>query len=253
MAAKEAAARTHSQDEGRSPEQRPSRPWRAEGLPTGRAPQRRPRWRTIAAFVPGYAIFFGRLTVQDRMSGPQSIPYTELKAQAANKNVREVFAHGNTTEGALRKPVPLPGGQERPGQQSGTGGRTYQEFTTGAESDRATVTRIARFMAGRWGMSERTGKLPVLPAEGDPRIAGGSEEMLHAVDEELRRITNECYAEARRLRRENRSKRDRIVEQLLVRETLEGAEVYAAAGVEHSATPVKPVTAGVYRQGESPT
>jgi cell division protease FtsH len=113
--------------------------------------------------------------------------------------------------------------------------------TTGAESDLQAVTRIARSMVGRWGMSERIGKLLVLPAEGDPRMGGISEETLNAVDEEVRRITDECYAEARRLLTENRNKLDRIVEQLLARETLDEAEVYAAAGIERLITPAKPV------------
>jgi len=53
--------------------------------------------------VLSYALLFGLLTVQDRMGGPQSIAYTEFKAQVANKNVGEVFARGNTIQGALRK------------------------------------------------------------------------------------------------------------------------------------------------------
>ena len=36
--------------------------------------------------------------------------------------------------------------------------------------------------------------------------------LLDAVDEEVRRITDECYAEARRLLRENRAKLDAIVD-----------------------------------------
>jgi cell division protease FtsH len=52
------------------------------------------------------------------------------------------------------------------------------------------------------------------------------------VDEEVRRITDECYAEARRLLRENRGRLDAIVAQLLVRESLDEPEVYAAAGIE---------------------
>lgn len=128
----------------------------------------------------------------------------------------------------------------------------FNVVTTGAESDLEAVTRIARSMVGRWGMSKRIGKLSLLPPEGDPRMAGISEEMLNAVDEEVRRLTDECYAEACRLLRENRSKLDRIVEQLLLRRTLDEAEVYAAAGVAHSAGPAKPVAAGVYSQGQSP-
>ena len=103
--------------------------------------------------------------------------------------------------------------------------------TSGAESDLETVTRIARSMVGRWGMSERIVRLSVLPVEGDPRMAGISAGLLDAVDEEVRRITDECFAEARRLIRENRPKLDAIVIQLLARESLDEAEVYAAAGV----------------------
>ena len=114
-------------------------------------------------------------------------------------------------------------------------------ITTGAESDLEAVTRIARSMVGRWGMSDRIGKLSILPTEGDPRMVGVSDDTLNAVDEEVRRITDECYEEARRLLRENRPRLDRIVEQLLARETLEEAEVYAAAGINRPSTTEYPV------------
>ena len=111
----------------------------------------------------------------------------------------------------------------------------FDVVTTGAESDLETVTRIARSMVGRWGMSERIGTLSVLPAEGDPRMAGVSDGLLDAVDEEVRRITDECYAEARRLLRENRDKLDAIVAQLLAHESLDEPEIYAAAGIARPA------------------
>jgi len=107
--------------------------------------------------------------------------------------------------------------------------------TTGAESDLELVTRIARSMVGRWGMSERIGTLSVLPADGDPRMAGISDGLLNAVDEEVRRITDECYADARRLLRDNRDKLDAIVTQLLLRESLDEPEIYAAAGIARPA------------------
>ena len=100
----------------------------------------------------------------------------------------------------------------------------FNVVTTGSESDLETVSRIARSMVGRWGMSERIGTLSVLPAEGDPRMAGVSDGLLDAVDEEVRRITDECYGEARRLLRENRDKLDAIVGQLLAHESLDEAE-----------------------------
>jgi cell division protease FtsH len=107
--------------------------------------------------------------------------------------------------------------------------------TTGSESDLEMVTTIARSMVGRWGMSERIGTLSVLPAEGDPRMAGISDGLLDAVDEEIRHITGECYAEARRLLKENRNKLDAIVAQLLIHESLDEPEIYAAAGIARPA------------------
>jgi cell division protease FtsH len=120
--------------------------------------------------------------------------------------------------------------------------------TTGSESDLETVSRIARSMVGRWGMSEKIGRLSVLPAEGDPRMAGVSDALLDAVDEEVRRITDECYGEARRLLRDNRAKLDAIVAQLLARESLDEAEVYAAAGITRPAgqPPAAPTPASVH-------
>jgi len=107
-------------------------------------------------------------------------------------------------------------------------------------NDLEMVTRIARSMVGRWGMSERIGTLSVLPAEGDPRMAGISDGLLDAVDEEVRRITDECYAEARRLLRDNRDKLDRIVVQLLAQESLDEPEIYAAAGIARPAVTPTP-------------
>ena len=107
--------------------------------------------------------------------------------------------------------------------------------TTGAESDLETATRIARSMVGRWGMSKAVGPVSVLPAEGDPRLGGASEELLNTVDEEVRRLIDECYQEARRLLRENRDRLDAVAEQLLEHESLDETDVYAAAGVPHNA------------------
>jgi cell division protease FtsH len=114
--------------------------------------------------------------------------------------------------------------------------------TTGSEHDLETSTRTARAMVGRWGMSDRVGPISVLPAEGDPRAAGASDALLDAVDEEVRRIVEECFAEARDTLREHRRQLDAIVERLLERETLDEAEVYAAAGIPRDSAepPVEP-------------
>jgi cell division protease FtsH len=111
----------------------------------------------------------------------------------------------------------------------------FDVVTSGAESDLESVTSIARSMVGRWGMSEKIGAVSVLPAEGDPRLMGGSSSaLLDLVDQEVHRISDECLAEARRLIGQNRDKLDAIVEQLLIHETLDQAAVYAAAGIERA-------------------
>ncbi|NIK61359.1 ATP-dependent zinc metalloprotease FtsH [Kribbella shirazensis] len=104
--------------------------------------------------------------------------------------------------------------------------------TTGAESDLETATRIARSMVGRWGMSQAVGPVSVLPSDGDPR-AVASDALLNTVDEEVRRLIEECYQEARRLLRENRERLDGIAAELLKHETLDEADAYAAAGIPH--------------------
>ena len=87
-------------------------------------------------------------------------------------------------------------------------------------------------------MSDAIGPVSILPAEGDARSAGVSDELLNTVDEEVRRLIEQCYAEARRLLRENRPKLDSIAAQLLEHETLDEADAYAAAGITHrSRTP----------------
>jgi cell division protease FtsH len=110
--------------------------------------------------------------------------------------------------------------------------------STGAESDLQTCTAIARSMVGRWGMSERVGPVSVLPSEGDPRMLGVSEGTLGAVDEEVRRLVDECYREARSLLTAHRHRLEAIVAQLLEHETLDEAAVHAAAGLgpEHRAS-----------------
>ena len=74
----------------------------------------------------------------------------------------------------------------------------------------------------------------VLPAEGLPGMSGTSNVMLDLVDE-VRRISEECLAEARRLLKQNRDKLDAIAKELLLHETLDEPAVYAAAGIARRA------------------
>jgi cell division protease FtsH len=104
----------------------------------------------------------------------------------------------------------------------------YGVITTGAENDLEQVTMIARGMVGRWGMSAKVGPLTILPSDGQPQASPAT---LAIVDEETRRIVDECYEVAVRILRENRDKLEGIVAALLEHETLDEVRAYAAAGV----------------------
>ncbi len=110
-------------------------------------------------------------------------------------------------------------------------------ITTGAESDLQTVTSIARSMVGKWGMSDNVGPVHVYPQEGTARDNGASEDLLKAVDDEVRDLVKGCYAETRRILRENRDKHDALANALMERETLDQAEAYEVAGVKHQKAP----------------
>jgi cell division protease FtsH len=119
----------------------------------------------------------------------------------------------------------------------------YGNVTTGAESDLEQVTRIARMMVGRWGMSERIGLVSVLPGPNDeptlfPGVGPGgpSEETRRILDEEVRRIVDECYAEAIAKLTEHRPQLESLTQALLASETLDEADAYAAAGVPRYAS-----------------
>lgn len=112
-------------------------------------------------------------------------------------------------------------------------------ITTGAENDLEQVTGIARGMVGRWGMSQKVGPLSVLPNDGQQPQA--SPATLALVDDETRRIVEECYADAVRILSENRDKLEGIVAALLEHETLDEESAYAAAGLRDAAgQPGKP-------------
>jgi cell division protease FtsH len=113
----------------------------------------------------------------------------------------------------------------------------YGNVTTGAESDLEQVTRIARSMVGRWGMSDKVGLVSVLPGPGDEvnpfapdgAVAPATREL---VDSEVRRIVDECYEQAENMLRESRDKLDALAHRLLEKETLDEAEAYGVAGFE---------------------
>ena len=120
------------------------------------------------------------------------------------------------------------------------GGRVAEEIvfgdlTTGAESDIQQLTRIARMMVGRWGMSDAIGPIAVLPVDGLGPLLPGASETSEAtqrlIDDEVRRIVETAHHEVSDLLRAHRDNLDSLVAALLERETLDEADAYAAAGL----------------------
>ncbi len=111
----------------------------------------------------------------------------------------------------------------------------YGEVTTGAESDIQQLTRIARSMVTRWGMTEAIGPLAVAPAEGiSPLLPGASEtseRTQEMIDAEVRRIVETAERETLALLTSERSRLDALARALLEGETLDQEEAYAVAGV----------------------
>jgi cell division protease FtsH len=120
------------------------------------------------------------------------------------------------------------------------GGRAAEEIvfgdmTTGAESDIQQLTRIARQMVGRWGMSPAIGPVAVIPMDGMsplfPGVHETSESTQRLVDEEVRRIVDTAHTEVGKLVREHRENLDSLVAALLEHETLSEGDAYDAAGL----------------------
>ncbi|HWE33575.1 MAG TPA: ATP-dependent zinc metalloprotease FtsH [Solirubrobacteraceae bacterium] len=112
----------------------------------------------------------------------------------------------------------------------------YGKITTGAESDLEQLTQIARQMVGRWGMSDRIGPIAALPRDGSspflPGVSEVSPETLAVIDDEVRRIVDECHDVVVKLLTEHRDQLDNLAHALLKAETLDAPEAYSAAGVQ---------------------
>ena len=131
----------------------------------------------------------------------------------------------------------------------------FGEISTGAESDIAQLTEIARQMVGRWGMSPAIGPIAVLPRDGSgPFLPAGSEtspETQKLLDDEVRRIVEECHGQVIALLEENRGRLDSLAIALLEHETLDEEDAYAAAGVSRSsASPAEPYAAAARSKTE---
>src|SRR5690606_13139927 len=115
------------------------------------------------------------------------------------------------------------------------GGRIAEEMTlgadgvtTGASNDIERATQMARSMVTKWGLSEKLGPLHYGEEEGAyPGMSTQqySHETSKLIDEEVRRIIDECYARAKKILEENRDILEAMKNALMEYETIDAEQV----------------------------
>ena len=119
------------------------------------------------------------------------------------------------------------------------GGRIAEEIvlgdiSVGAGSDIKKVTSVARKMVTRYGMSENLGAINYENEDSEVFIGrdlghtkGYSEKTAAEIDDEVRRIVDDCYKKAKDILLENRDKLDACAELLLEKERISRDEFEA--------------------------
>ncbi|MDW7979593.1 MAG: ATP-dependent zinc metalloprotease FtsH [Verrucomicrobiales bacterium] len=115
----------------------------------------------------------------------------------------------------------------------------FGEVSTGAQNDLERATAIARQMVALWGMSDRIGltscaqRQPTFLAGPDFQIVRDcSEQTAREIDEEVRKLLDRAYAEAKELLTVHRDQLEQVAAELLRREVLDGAEFYQLLGMQ---------------------
>ena len=119
-------------------------------------------------------------------------------------------------------------------------GRSSEEIvcntmTSGAANDIERATSTIRRMITAWGMSDELGTITFGNNNNDQVFLGRdlgrdrnySEAVAYSIDKEVKRLMDECHAEARRLLSENLDKLTIIAETLKERETIQADEFVA--------------------------
>jgi cell division protease FtsH len=110
----------------------------------------------------------------------------------------------------------------------------FGDVTTGASNDFEKATELARRMVTQYGMSDSLG--PIQYGRGNHQVFLGrdfgedrnySEEVAFKIDTEVRKIIDDCYADARGILEANWDKVERMVASLLEHETVDAEEVVA--------------------------
>jgi len=117
------------------------------------------------------------------------------------------------------------------------GGRVAEEIvfgdiTSGASGDIRQATHLARKMVCEWGMSDEMGMVEYGEGEGEVFLARDisrsrnySEATAQKIDNEIKRVIDRAYTEAKRILLEKRDKLELIAEALLEYETLDASHI----------------------------
>jgi cell division protease FtsH len=107
-----------------------------------------------------------------------------------------------------------------------------EEVTTGASNDLQQVTRVARQMVTRFGMSDRLGPVALGRQNGNMFLGRDiiaerdfSEETAAAIDDEVRNLVDQAYRRAKEVLVGNKSVLDRLSEMLMEKETVDAEEL----------------------------
>ncbi|MBD2481959.1 MULTISPECIES: ATP-dependent zinc metalloprotease FtsH3 [Planktothrix] len=107
-----------------------------------------------------------------------------------------------------------------------------EEVTTGASNDLQQVTRVARQMITRYGMSDRLGPVALGRQQGNIFLGRDimserdfSEETASAIDEEVRQLVDEAYKRAKQVLVENRHVLNQLADLLIDKETVDADEL----------------------------
>ena len=107
-----------------------------------------------------------------------------------------------------------------------------EEVTTGASNDLQQVTRVARQMVTRFGMSDRLGPVALGRQNGNVFMGRDiasdrdfSNETAAAIDEEVRNYVDQAYSRAKKVLMENRHILDKLADMLIEKETVEADEL----------------------------
>jgi cell division protease FtsH len=107
-----------------------------------------------------------------------------------------------------------------------------EEVTTGASNDLQQVTRVARQMVTRFGMSDRLGPVALGRQNGNVFMGRDiasdrdfSNETAAAIDEEVRNYVDQAYSRAKKVLLENRHILDKLADMLIEKETVEADEL----------------------------